>query len=42
MRGYSPPRRRLNTMAKAESEWLTPKDNPAKAIYRERDMCETT
>jgi hypothetical protein len=25
-------------MAKAENEWLT----PAKAIYRERDMCETT
>jgi hypothetical protein len=44
MRGYPPPprRRRLNTMAEAEGEWLTPADKPAKAIYRKRDMCETT
>ena len=39
MRGYAPTRlvAAPNTMAEAESEWLTPTNNLVKAIYSERD-----
>jgi hypothetical protein len=28
-------------MAETESDWLTPKDNPLKAIDNEHDTCES-